>query len=170
MLKMEANNKLKYGLSMLELLIVMSVIGTLATFTMVKYPGVQKTSRDAQRKSDLKQYSTALEAYANRNGGFYPRRAIQTLTNPTVCNDLGLTQCSSDPKAGLAVCPTGLCNYYYYSDGGCASGTACATRYILYARLERQVNNTNSYFVICSNGSSGIKAQTSWPTSSACPL
>jgi prepilin peptidase dependent protein A len=160
------------GFSLVELLIVMAIIGIMATFGIVSYPGIQKTARDTQRKSDLKQYHTSLESYANRKGGFYPSRNSQMYASdqngatPNLCStDLGLSQCPIDPKANQNVCMTGTCNYYFISNGTCAAGTACASSFVLYARLEKE----NMFYVICSNGSSGLKS-VPWTPSASCPL
>jgi prepilin-type N-terminal cleavage/methylation domain-containing protein len=53
------------GFTLVELLIVMGIIGVLATFFIGSYTGVQRRARDANRKSDLAQMSKALELYFN---------------------------------------------------------------------------------------------------------
>lgn len=158
-----------YGFTLVELLVVMAIIGIMATFGIMTYPGVQKQSRDTQRKSDLKQYQTALENFANTKGGFYPSRTAQQPAATILCTDIGLTNCPTDPKTGQNVCIDGTCDYYYRSNGG-SGGTVDATQYVLFSRLERQENDQNDYFVICSSGLSGYALTTSWPTDSTCPL
>ena len=158
---------------MLELLIVISIIGMMAGFGLMTYPGAQKSARDTQRRSDMKQYQTSLESYANKKGGFYPSRTAQTPASDVhggtnLCSlDLGLSQCPADPKTGQTICAgVGICDYYYISNG--TNGTATATVFNLYARLERKVGNDYVFYVICSNGASGTIA--SWTPGSACPL
>jgi len=165
----------KNGFTLLELIIAMAIISMLAGFGISKYPGLQKTSRDTQRKSDLKQYQTALESYANRKGGFYPCRISSILASdksgsaPYLCTDLGMSQCPADPKYGQSICAgNDVCNYYYISNGT-GAGTATASVFVLYSRLERQVNGSNVYFIVCSGGKTGTTAVT-WTPSSACPL
>jgi prepilin-type N-terminal cleavage/methylation domain-containing protein len=143
--------RLKSGFTLVELLMVIAVIGVMAGFGFSKYPGVQKSSRDTNRRSDLKQYQTSLENYANIKGGFYPSRNSETPIS-TLCSDLGISNCPSDPHDGDPDC-NGVCNYYYTSNGSCAAGAACASRYVLYARLEKN-NHENLFVVYCSNGES----------------
>lgn len=156
------------GFTLLELIIVIVIIGIMAAFGISNYPGVQKTAQDTHRMSDLKQYHTSLETYANKNGGFYTSRTSAVIASGALCTDLGLSQCPADPKTGQNICAgTGLCNYYYISNG--TNGTASATSFVLFARLEKKVNDQYVFFVVCSNGSTGNTALT-WTPSATCPL
>lgn len=139
--------KIKRGYTLIELLVVISIIGVLVTLTMVSFTQSQKQARDTKRKSDLKQYQTALEAYANKNGGFsYPL----TTDMEALCTALGITgTCPEDPKAPDAT-------YHYFSDSG-------GSEYLLYAVLE----SSAKYWVICSNGKSGENQDA--PTTVDCP-
>lgn len=156
---------LNKGFSYLEMIIVIAIIGILAGFGVSKYPGVQKTARDSQRKSDLKQYQTSLESFANIKGGYYPSRASETLASGSLCTDLGMTQCALDPRNNKNDCKSGICNYYFKSNGS-DGGTATATRYVLYARLERDAG----YWVYCSGGSLGLAPAAETFSGGACPF
>ena len=158
-----------FGFTQIELLMVMAIIGLLASFGVMTYPGVQKSARDAQRRSDLKQYHTALESFANGTGGFYPSRLVAQSANSTICSDINLTRCPKDSKADQYVCATGICNYYYISNGT-GYGNKNATRFVLYCRLEKKVDTQEVYFVLCSDGRSGTKAVADWTPASTCPL
>ncbi len=59
------------GFTLVELLIVISILGILTTLVMVNLGGARGSARDAQRMSDLKTIQTALEAYFN-DYGCYP--------------------------------------------------------------------------------------------------
>jgi Tfp pilus assembly protein PilE len=48
---------------MVELLVVIAILGVLVTIALVSFRSSQARGRDAQRKSDLKQVSSALELY-----------------------------------------------------------------------------------------------------------
>jgi prepilin-type N-terminal cleavage/methylation domain-containing protein len=63
--------KLKHtGYTIVELLIVIVVIGILATITLVAYNGVQNRARDTIRISDLTAIADALEVYVVNNGAY----------------------------------------------------------------------------------------------------
>ena len=157
------------GFTLVELIMVMGILAVLAGFFITSYPASQRRARDVQRKSDLKQYQTALESFANKNDGLYP----STLNNPwtlnTLCTALGLTNCPLDPKDNQNICQGNTqCRYYYRSDGS-GGPTPDATRYVLYGALEKpktpgavEVN-----FVVCSSGRT--QENTTEPTSSSCP-
>ncbi|MCL5434895.1 MAG: type II secretion system protein GspG [Patescibacteria group bacterium] len=60
----------KKGFTLVELLIVVAIIGVLATLLMVNFVGVRQRARDAQRKSDLRQIQSALEIYRADNSAY----------------------------------------------------------------------------------------------------
>ncbi|OGM28439.1 hypothetical protein A2962_04760 [Candidatus Woesebacteria bacterium RIFCSPLOWO2_01_FULL_39_61] len=147
-----------HGFTLIELLIVMAVIGGLATIFVARFPGSQRRARDTLRKNDLRQYQSGLEVYANRNNGFYPSRTTDVQADTTLCTtDLGLGSgdCSADPRDGDSICTSGLCRYFFRSDGTCALGGPCARNYFLYARLEQPQDTTTPIWFVCSNGESG---------------
>jgi len=51
------------GFTVIELLVVIAIIGILSTVAMTSLNGARKKSRDAVRKSDMKQISSAMEQY-----------------------------------------------------------------------------------------------------------
>jgi len=51
------------GFTLLELLVVISIIGILVSLVSVSYSTAQKKSRDAKRKGDLKSIQNAFEQY-----------------------------------------------------------------------------------------------------------
>ena len=58
------------GFTLLELLVVISIIGILISLGAVSFTTAQKKSRDARRRTDMKQIQTALELYFNDAGGY----------------------------------------------------------------------------------------------------
>lgn len=135
--------KIQKGFTMIELLIVMAIIAALATIFISTFPNSQKKARDAQRRSDLKQYQTALELYANKSttGSYPPGSGV----NPqTLCSTLGLPACPPDPKSGSA-CTGGTCGYRY------TRGTDTVS-YSLSALLESPINTATPLLIVCSNG------------------
>lgn len=60
----------KAGFTIVELLIVIVVIGILATITIVAYNGVQSRANDAAVQSDLENIAKSLQIYAAVNESF----------------------------------------------------------------------------------------------------
>jgi prepilin-type N-terminal cleavage/methylation domain-containing protein len=137
-----------FGFTLIELLVVVSIIGILASLALVSYSRSQKQARDTRRKSDLRQYQTALENYANNNNGLYPN-----VTFSNLCSTLGISNCPDDPLGGS--------NTYYYVYSTDQSD------YSLRAILETYSNYSN--WVVCSNGKSG-ETNTTPSQTNVCPL
>lgn len=142
--------RIRNGFTLIELLIVVAVIGILARTVIVYFPASQRRARDARRQSDISQYRTAVEKYANKNNGnYYSSSGTVNPASSAVCTALiGASGCPADP---------GTTAYQY-------NGTA--TQYVVWARLEAP--STATYFITCSNGKTGTS--TTAPTSSTCPL
>jgi general secretion pathway protein G len=60
----------KQGFTIIELLIVIVVIGILASITIVAYNGVQGRAQDARRMSDIVKIQQGLELYKIQNGSY----------------------------------------------------------------------------------------------------
>jgi prepilin-type N-terminal cleavage/methylation domain-containing protein len=57
--------KLKNGFSLVELLVVISIIGVLSAVLMINFVGTRERSRDSQRIQDLNSLKNALRLYYN---------------------------------------------------------------------------------------------------------
>lgn len=152
------NRKLFAAFTLIELLVVISVIAILISMVTVSFTSAQKQARDTKRKSDLVQYRTLLESYANKTNGLFPAHA-SVVTADTICgaSELNQANCPTDPKNGTS--PYG---YKYVSDG---TAGFTATKYTIYGILE---SATTTYWVVCSNGST-ISKTTGVPSMSDCP-
>ena len=62
--------KTRSGFTLIELLIVMAILGLLATVGLASFRSSQIKGRDAQRKNDLGQLQRGLEAYYNDKGQY----------------------------------------------------------------------------------------------------
>ena len=141
-----------FGFTLIELIIVMAILAGLAGIGVSQFPAIQKRGRDTQRRSDIKQYQTALEIYANRTNGFYPNGSVAI---NSLCVTLGTSACPVDPK--------GLPNSYRYSSN--------TTIYVLWAKLEQPtIPGATEYFVVCSTGESGDTATDPSTTAPNCPI
>ncbi|MBD3279562.1 MAG: prepilin-type N-terminal cleavage/methylation domain-containing protein [Candidatus Pacebacteria bacterium] len=121
----------QWGFTMIEILVVITIIGILVTLGLGSFMSSQAKARDGQRKSDLKQITTALEAYYNDHGG-YPESNDAGNLKDDEGNVLSWGDEFSDsnntvymPK--LPSDPSGARAYFYNSSG---------PSYYLYARLE----------------------------------
>lgn len=136
------------GFTLVELLVVISIIAILSAVGMVIYSGTRIKARDAVRKADLNSISTALEQYKMINGS-YPHSANinngdiwSANTSWTVTNfGLGsfIQNMPKDPlNTDIGDCSSGdschLYRYcsYDYAGGGIVGGTY----YMLGVNLE----------------------------------
>jgi len=139
------------GFTFIELLVVIAIIGILAGLFVTQYPAFQRRSRDTIRRSDVKQYQTAIEAYANSNNGNYPDTAGTTNPSGTFCSTtLDLPTCPDDSDTS---------KHYQVNSTG--------TEYVFWARLD-QPPTPITYFYACSTGEAGDS--TTAPSGSNCPL
>lgn len=109
------------GFSLLELLVVISIIGILISIGTVAFTTAQRSSRDARRKSDVQAMQGAFEQYMGENGVY------------AACS----TMAAYDPgngalmPAGLPTDPKNTGSYVYNGSTGCDS-----TGYCICALLE----------------------------------
>lgn len=87
----------KRGFTLIEILVVITIIGLMATVSTITYISLTKSSRDTRRKADLEQIRAALEQYRSAN-----------VTYPTNATFQGAVGCSvstglSDPAPGTGV-------------------------------------------------------------------
>ncbi len=81
-------NLTKKGFTLVELLVVISIIGLLSTIAIVSLGSARAKSRDTKRIADMKQLSTALEQFYSDQGGYPAVTAalatwVSTATAPT---------------------------------------------------------------------------------------
>ena len=138
------------GFTLVELLIVITIIGILASIGLNTFTSAQMKSRDAKRKTQLKQLADAFEAYYNDKGGYPADDGSGSLlacgidaedtctwgTSPmenTTTGTVYMVKLPQDPTLGLT---------YFYDAG--APVAELITSFQLYARLE----NTNDPGVV----------------------
>ncbi len=154
--------------TLIELLVVISIIGILAALAVASFTSSQKQAKDTARKSDLAQYRTLLEAFANKNNSLYPLYSASTPAAGTPCTtlntSLGLSgSCPEDPKYPS---DNTYPRYQYQSDGVGNTGAASATQYVLWSKLE---NTANMFWVTCSTGQSGKISSATVFAGGTCP-
>ena len=136
------------GFTLIELMIVISIISILTLIGIISYTQVLKNGRDGQRKTDLVLLESALEQY-RADLGFYP--TTNTITSSSVIgrpftNQMGWPVTNPPPplKTYLSKIQgdVNTATPYVYKSYKDNNGTACdnsATKcfvYCLYANLE----------------------------------
>ena len=121
MLKMPSLSQ-RRGFTLIEILIVVAIIGILASVVLVGLGPVQQKGRDARRISDLKQIQTGLELYFAKNG-VYPTGPFadwSAFQAALIGAGVGVTNVPQDPSTAST--------YNYGTTGG--------TTYTLSTTLE----------------------------------
>jgi len=72
------------GFTLIELLVVISVIGLLASMILVSLNSARVKARDARRLADMRQISTSLGLYYDKNG-FYPQLNSENDNSGSYC-------------------------------------------------------------------------------------
>lgn len=133
------------GFTLVELLIVISIIGILAGIGLASFNSAQAKSRDAKRKTDLQQVGNAMELYYNDKGQ-YPAPATDNSGNFMGCWAGAVLECTwgsltvpfSNTTTGttymikLPTDPLTKGKYFYKA----TPSLGRYTKYQLYARLE----------------------------------
>lgn len=126
------------GFSLIEILVVIGIIGILASLLVPNLIGVRQRARDSQRKSDIRQIQSALELYRADNASYPSQTGPNYWLNSTACltsnafisPNLLVTYMQKIPcdPTGTGVYNAG--NYYYYSNqktytlAGCLENSA----------------------------------------------
>jgi len=133
------------GFTIIELLIVIAIIGILATLVLTNFQGAQAKGRDTIRTTDTNSVFQKLEEFYNENGG-YPdgeldgtvavginnAAAVSTVAvfpgvdSGALTDEDGETIVVSFSTSTTLVAPTipGNTNEYLYAAYGCAAATA----------------------------------------------
>ena len=134
--------KRQKGFTIVELLIVIVVIGILATLVIVTFTGIQQKARNTKRQTDINAVNSHVEAYYAQNG-YYPTLAHLNDATWRGTNMKGLDpDALKDPKGSastLVAAPAA--NSYAYAvtdDAGasCATDETTCAKFTLTATLE----------------------------------
>ena len=132
--------------TLIELLIVIVIVGVLATIFVSNYLGVRQRANDSQRKSNLRQIQAALELYRYDLGSYptslknCPTAGTHTYFGDPTCTVTYMQKIPVDPQ-GTSYYNSG--NYYYTAPGG--------TGYTLCSCLENANDSQGADNGTCSN-------------------
>jgi prepilin-type N-terminal cleavage/methylation domain-containing protein len=134
-------HKKNQGFTIVELLIVIVVIGILATLVLVTFTGIQQKGRNSQRQTDINALNSHVEAYYAQTGN-YPTLANLNDGTWRSTNMKGLDpEALRDPKAPAATTTlagtTSSTQYSYVpAPASCDNSTTMCDSYTLEATLE----------------------------------
>jgi type II secretion system protein G len=134
--KIKTKKNLQSGFTLIEILVVMVIIGIIATIGFGSFQSSQTKGRDASRKSDLDQIGKALETYYNDKGQ-YPTDTgglINGCSSGSACDwgDPFTDENGTNYMIEVPADPRSARNYYYSSTDG--------TSFQIYARLENELD------------------------------
>lgn len=129
------------GFTLIELLVVISIIAILSVIGLVAYSNFLKSSRNAQRQSDLRIIQSALEDYHSDQISYPIVGAVNSGGSLSYSSRIYLNSIPKDPLTGN---PSYLYKSYI-SDGTteCSTAGTC-TKYCIYAKLENTTTNNLS--------------------------
>jgi prepilin-type N-terminal cleavage/methylation domain-containing protein len=122
-------NKNTRGFTIIELMVVLSIIAILSSIILTSLQRSQEKSRDARRVSDIKEIQLALSLYYNDNS-CYPPNIYNNSTCGTATSGLSPNYMSVVPKD-----PQTVTAYSYAPLTGSSNGSSC-TSYHLGSVLE----------------------------------
>lgn len=90
------------GFTLVELLVVVSIIAILSVIGLVIFTSTQKVARDARRRADIESISKALEVNYNTSAAIYPAIAASWFNNGAIPKDPTDTDYFGVPNPGGA--------------------------------------------------------------------
>ncbi|MFZ1248973.1 MAG: type II secretion system protein [Candidatus Saccharimonadales bacterium] len=140
------------GFTIVELLIVIVVIGILATLVIVTFTGIQQKGRNSQRQTDINAVDSQVEAFYAQHG-FYPKQI--DLADATFVSKYlkGLDPESlRDPKQpkNETIGTTATSSQYSYVASN-TGGTGCSNSTATETSSDDPVDNGCDKFVLTAN-------------------
>ncbi len=144
----------KKGFTLIELLVVIAIIGILSAIGLVSLNGARERARDAKRKSDLSQISTALALYYDDNNSAYPAAATAGLYSAVLSSAVAPTYIGNFPAPEQT---TGVNSYWYITNSASlttAQGTYAVNKVYAMATTLEALDGLD-WFIINQQGYSG---------------
>lgn len=146
------------GFTLVEILVVMVIIGILASLIAGNFVGTRLKARDSKRKNDINQVKSSLEAFYNDHHAYPPADANGNITYNNVVVTWG-----TDPlvdangtvyMATLPDDPVSTMKYVYVTDDS-------EQKYQIFAHLENTNNSDEIRTDLTQDCSSGAPTATS---------
>ena len=141
---------IKKGFTLVELMIVITVIAILATIAVVTFTRVQKTARDSKRKEEMHSIVTALQGYYSEKS-VYPVSAVAASANTVLSPALTTNYMASVPVGPVGA--SGSNTDYMYVSGGSANNQTFA----ICATLEVPTGSGSSMWKVDSQNLAGAE-------------
>ncbi|MDP3093948.1 MAG: type II secretion system protein [bacterium] len=147
------------GFTLVELLVVIAVIGLLASIVLVSMGSAREKARDARRQADIRQIGTAMELYYSDNSEKYlsatgGANTVTAIPNPCSATLCYLPDVPNDPQ------DTAATRQYTW-----VANSADLQKYCVYVKLEAPTAST--YVCSSQRGTLG-KVSATAPTLDAC--
>ncbi|MGB9763213.1 MAG: prepilin-type N-terminal cleavage/methylation domain-containing protein [Minisyncoccia bacterium] len=139
------------GFTIIEMLIVVTIIAVLAGLILRGMGGALPKTRDSRRLGDLKNIQNMLELYYTKTGS-YPSASGNSFLTESRLEIVLQAQLGSNVKVPKD--PSGGSNYYYYCPGA-PSATGSITSYILGAVMETGVPSDSITGQTCASKTCG---------------
>ena len=121
-----------WSFTLIEILVVATIIGLLASGAAVSYSRFVKTSRDARRKTDLEQIRSAIEQYKSDIDGYPPSISFSTCSLGSLSSggNTYMSKIPNDPDC------TNHIYYYVSSPANCDNSSSFCSDYTVCTYLE----------------------------------
>jgi prepilin-type N-terminal cleavage/methylation domain-containing protein len=150
--------KKQKGFTIVELLIVIIIIGILATLVIVTFTGIQAKARDSKRQTDLNAINTHVDAFFAQYG-FYPSEADMAQTGTGSFDSTFLKgfdpTALQDPKGSSGLSATASSTSYGYVASGSDSAGTCSNTTLTTITGGVPQDNGCSAFKVTANLESG---------------
>lgn len=159
---MKIPQKRNRAFTLIELLIVITIIGILAVALVPRITGSTGKARDTQRKTDLQQIATALALYSDDNGGSYPWGttytqgciASQSWSTSATFTAYMTSKTPNDPSGASTSTAVGPCTTGGYAIYETTNG------FILAAKMESTTSTGAGLYTSATAGSTTVGSTT----------